>query len=276
VSLESRLAREFVRRHPTRSAGVLERLGAEEAAGMLSRCSAHEAAAVLRRMSPQVAAAALADLGEAKAADILETLPLDVAARLARRVDPELLAAGLERMDPRTGRSLRSLLRFAEDSAGALMDPNVLALPEDATAGEALDRIRSEPENARYNVYVVDRSQHLVGVVNLREILLARPRERLADFMVRNPKRLDANADRAAVVAHPGWREAHALPVVDSEGCYLGAIRYKILRALEEEFLGGEPQDADVREALGRLFATGAGGLLDALTSPGASKPGKR
>ena len=59
MSLESRLAREFVRRHPIRSAAVLERLGAEEAAEMLSRVAARDAAAVLRRMSPQIAAETL-------------------------------------------------------------------------------------------------------------------------------------------------------------------------------------------------------------------------
>ena len=276
MSLERRLADELVRKHPDRAAGVLERLGVEDATHLLSRVAPPGAAAVLKRMSPQLAAAAL-DASDAKrVADVLEALPLDVASRLARRLSPERQAEVLEKVGARLARALRSLSRFPEGSAGALMDPNVLALPEDLTAKEALDLIRETPENARYNLYVVDREQRLVGVVNLREILIARPRSRLADFMVRQPKQLDARADRSVVIGHPGWREVHSLPVVDEQGCYLGAIRYRTLRELEDELLGGKAEDVSVREALGQLFAAGAGGLLDALTTPDAPRTGGR
>lgn len=276
MSLERRLGEELVRKHPERAAGVLERLGVEEAARVLGRATAREAAPALQRMSPQVAAEVLGNLGTDRIAQLLEALPLDVASRLTRRLSSERTAEALEKVSARLARALRSLHRFPEGSAGALMDPNVLALPEDLTAKEALDRVRETPENARYNVYVVDREQRLVGVVNLRELLLARPRSRLADLMVRQPKRLDARADRSVVVAHPGWREVHSLPVVDEQGGYLGAIRYRTLRELEDTLLGGKVEDVNVREALGRLFAAGAGGLLDALTTQGPQGTGGR
>jgi magnesium transporter len=156
------------------------------------------------------------------------------------------------------------------------MDPEVLALPADVSAGEALDRIRAVPEHARYNVYVVDRDQRLVGVVNLRELLLARPPDRLDDLMVRKPLHLPAMASRADVLAHPGWKEVHALPVVDEQGAYLGAIRYRTLRRLEEELLQRPGEDGDATAALGQLFATAATGLLEALTGPATTKTGGR
>jgi magnesium transporter len=276
MSLERRLADELVRKHPDRAAGALERLGVEEATQLLSRVAPSGAAAVLQRMSPQLAAAALDASDGKRVAEVLEALPLDVASRLSRRLSPERQAEVLEKVGARLARALRSLSRFPEGSAGALMDPNVLALPEDLTAKEALDLIREAPENARYNVYVVDREQRLVGVVNLREILIARPRSRLADFMVRQPQQLDGRADRSVVIGHPGWREVHSLPVVDEQGGYLGAIRYRTLRELEDELLGGKAEDVNVREALGQLFAAGAGGLLDALTAPDAPRTGGR
>jgi magnesium transporter len=276
MSLERRLADELVREHPERAASVLERLGVAETARVLSRTPAHEAAPLLRRMSPQFSAQVLESLGVERIAGVLEVLPLDVASRLARRLPTGPQTEALEAVGAGLARALRSLLSFPENSAGALMDPNVLALPEDLSAREALVRIRAAPENARYNVYIVDREQRLVGAVNLRELLLARPRSRLADLMVRDPLRLDARADRSAVVDHPGWKEVHALPVVDEHGAYLGAIRYRTLRALEEELLRGRAEDGDAREALGELFSAAAGGLLDALTTPGGSRTGGR
>jgi Mg/Co/Ni transporter MgtE len=134
--------------------------------------------------------------------------------------------------------------------------------------------VREASGQARYNVYVVDRTQALVGVVNLHELLLAPDGVTLADVMVPDPVRLDARADRAAVVAHPGWRRVHSIPVVDEQGGYLGAVRYRTLRQLEDELLGAAETDADAARALGELFAAGASGLLDALTDSRAIRGG--
>jgi len=267
MKLERRLADGLVRSHPGHAAAVLERAGAEAGARAAARLPAETLAPVLGRMTPHGGMAILQSLPDEKLSRVLEELELDRAARFARRLPADRVAAVLGRMPERSARSLESLLRFPENSAGALMDPDVLAVSDDLTAREALTQVRENAEQARYNLYVVDAQQILVGVINLRELLLARSRARLADLMVRNPARLRASADRSVVVAHPGWREVHSLPVVDDAGAYLGAIRYRTLRALEETLFGRERRDDDVRSALGQLFAVGAGGLLDALAA---------
>jgi magnesium transporter len=270
MTLVTRLANQVLREHPSRAASVLERSGLAEAVPLLTRGEPTVAAEVLRRLAPHFAAAVLERSAPERASRLLDTLELDVAARLARRLSGPLLEAILQRTGTRRARALRAVLHFPEGSAGALMDPDVLALPEELSAREALRRVRETASQARYNLYVVDREGHLVGVLNLRELLLARPRAQLSDLMVRDPARLDARADRASVLSHAGWREVHALPVVDEEGAYLGAVRYRTLRALEEELLRPRSQDADASAALGQLFAAGAGGLLDALSgAPG-------
>jgi len=268
MSLEQRLAEELIRRHPERAAVQLEKLGAGDALRTLSRTTPAETARVLQRMTPAFAAGLLAGLEDEAMGAVVEALPLDVAARLVRRLETPRADTALGRLPAARERSLRAMLQFPEGSAGSVMDPDVLALPDELTAGEALQRIREAPERARYNVYVLDGEQRLVGAVNLRELLIARPRSRLADFMVRDPLRLDARADRAQVVAHRGWREVHSLPVVDDQGGYVGAIRYRTLRALQESLTASGSRDADTRDALGELFSTGAGALLDALSIP--------
>jgi magnesium transporter len=274
MSLERRLADALVRAHPDRAADVLERAGTDEGARTAARLSAEHFAPVLGRMPPQIGAAILQTLPDERIAAVLDELELDRAARFARRLPPERLAATLERLPDRAARSLESLLRFPENTAGALMDPDVLAVSENRTAREALVQVRENAEQARYNLYVVDARHVLVGVVNLRELLLARPGARLADLMIRNPARLPATADVGAIVAHPGWREVHALPVVDDGDAYLGAIRYRTLRALEEALFRRDRRDDDVRTALGELFSVGAGGVLEALSA--ARGPGVR
>lgn len=268
MSLQDRLAKELLRAHSERAASALERLDTEDAALVLAGASGRELAAVLKRLSPHLAADLLERLGVEQVAEAFEALQLDVASRLARRLGEQRLAAVVERLPARRARAVQSLLSFPENTAGALMDPEVLALPEDLSAKEAVARVRKTPEHARYNLYVLDHAQALVGVVNLRELFLARPEAHLSDFMVRGPQRLDARADRSAVLSHPGWKEVHSLPVVDEKGCYLGAVRYRTLRQLEDVLIRGKAEDGSAPEALGQLFAAGAAGLLDALTMP--------
>jgi magnesium transporter len=224
-------------------------------------------------MVPPAAVAVLEGLRLDRAVELVKAMELDVASRLIRPLGEQRRIAILERLPPKDTRALGALLRFAEKTAGSLMDPNVMALPEDLTAKEALARVREQPDAARYNLYVTDRDQKLVGALNLRELFLARPQTRLSELMIRDPLYLDANDDRAAVIGHAGWKEVHSLPVVDSRTCYLGAVRYRTLRSLEQVLRGAKEEDGSATEALGELFAAGASGLLDAMT--GAAVPRK-
>jgi magnesium transporter len=267
MALISTLADALIQKHPARAAEVLEREEPAQGITLLARGNARSAAEVLRRLSPTRVGATLGGLAPRRAASLLAALPLDAAARLLRHVEEAQRGGILEHLDARRAQSLRSLMAFPADRAGALMDPEVLALPSTLSAGEALDRVRERPDHARYNLYVLDDEARLVGALNLRELFLARPEDRLGDLMKPNPQAIRSDADRATVLSHHGWREVHALPVVDADGHYLGAFRYRTLRELEEELLHGRRDDSSSATALGELFATGAAGLLDALAA---------
>jgi Mg/Co/Ni transporter MgtE len=152
------------------------------------------------------------------------------------------------------------------------MDPQALALPEDLAASEALARIRRAPRNALYYLYVVDRDGHLVGVINLRELMLAAPETLLSATMARNVACLSARADLVVIVAHPGWRHFHALPVVESDETFVGVIRYETLRRLEDAANRQPASEAASTVAnLGELCWIGFGGILAGLA--GAISP---
>ncbi|MEX2207060.1 MAG: CBS domain-containing protein [Myxococcota bacterium] len=262
--LRERLAFGALEDHPDDAAGVLERLPTAAAAELFASAESEHLARVLGRIDPAAGSAIVAALSEDRAGSLLEALSLESAAPLIRRLDPVRAEALLARQPPRRGRALRALVRFRDGTAGALMDPEVLALPVDVAADEALQRLRESPERARYNVYVVDRGQKLLGVLNLHELLQAAPRATLASLMNRDPHRVLADADRRAIVQHPGWREVTALPVVDAAGNYLGAIRYRTLRRIESELAPGGPDGGSAANALGDLFATATAGMLEA------------
>jgi len=274
MTLVRRLAEHVLENHPGRAATALERLGEEEAVGCLASGSLESAASILRRLSPQYVEAVLRGVDPKRVARMLEKLPNDARSRIVRRAEDATRASILEQLPQRASRSIRTVLEFPEGSAGALMDPEVMALPQELNAREALQRVRKAPENSRYNVYVVDQEQRLVGAINLRELLIARSRFPLSDLMIRDPHRLPAHADRATVIAHPGWKEVHALPVVDGSDAYLGAIRYRVLRRLEEDLLTPPGNDMDTGAAFGQVISAGVIGVLDALS--GSAPGGQR
>lgn len=273
MNLTRSLAVDLADHHPDEAAAALEMLSPDEAAAFLGGLSVERAARVLLRTTAHPAAAILSQLEPPIAARIVARLPTEVAAGYLRLGQPHARERILGALEGRRMRAIRSLLRYPEGSAGALMDPEVLALPVDLTVADAIDRVRSSAGNARYNLYVVDRDDRLVGVLNLRELMLAKPSMRLEEIMRRDVIRLDASTDARAVADHPGWQEVHAIPVVDAGGTYLGTVRYRTMRKLEREREAGEPARDATSRALADLFQTGLSGLLEALSASGAAPP---
>lgn len=276
MQLRQRLARGLVEAYPDEAAAVLETLPPEEAAALLALYRPRIAAAVLQWMTPGAGVRVLGILEAERAAAMLGEMPPDFAASFLRRLPEHLDAGGrariLEHMRPEQAQALSALLRFRDGTAGALMDPYVMTIPADITAGEAVRRVRDDPEHVHYHLYVIRRDRCLVGVLNVRELLLADPSERITDIMQTDVHRLPAYADVWAILDHPGWRLVHVLPVVDENGVILGAVRYRALRRLEAEAQGGgEPTGRETARALGGLFWTAVAGLAEALAGAAAT-----
>jgi magnesium transporter len=268
MNVKRRLATRLLDAHPDEAARVLENVGQAEASAVLAERPAGVAAEVLRRMTTSSGAAVLAGMAAARAGAAVLELPLDKAAGLLRRLEPDLRSRLLESLPSQRSRSLEVAMRHQEGTAGALMDPAVLALPDDISTAEALRQVREAPSGAADSeLYVVDRDHVLVGVLGLGELLAARSKQSLSSVMRPPVWRLRTDADWRSVLAHPGWREVPSLPVVDARGVLVGALRYQTFRSLEERSTR-VTEDAAIATGrdLGGLFWTGMTGVLDALT----------
>ncbi len=225
----------FLRDHPEEAAAILDGRAAEEAAAILEETPAEEAAAVIARMAPLSGSACFGALSPGKGAEIAEILPLQAVAALVRRLDAESRESLLGAMSGPAAEPLRRLLRYPDDSVGAVMDPRILALPPDLRVEEAVAHLRRMPRWSIYYIYITDRDQKLVGVVNVRGLLFADPGEILRVLMRSPVARLSARDDRRSILHHPAWHLYHALPVVDEGEVFVGAVRYETLRRLERE-----------------------------------------
>jgi magnesium transporter len=205
-------------------------------------------------------------------AGVLGELPLDLAARILMRAGQETRDAWLAAVPEERAEFLRRKLRYPPGTAGALVDPLVLALPEDLSVAEAQKQLRRSAERAYYYVYVVDRQQRLVGALDIRELMLAEPKATLGAVMHREVVSVSAHADLATVLSHPGWRELDALPVVDGAGVFFGIIRHRMMRQIagRDTDQEGQPMMRTL-VSLGELYWTGLSAFLAGVN---AARPG--
>jgi magnesium transporter len=266
----------FLVEHPSEAARVLERLPADEAAALLAEFPVQTAGDVLRRMSAFGGSAALAAMDAKLAATLVAQMPVQDASSLLRRVEPAVRDAITAALPEEIRENLRAVLRYPEGTAGAVMDPFVLVLPEDLTVGEALARTRRRARHVYFYLYVTDRSHRLAGVLDLRELLLADASETLANVMRQELMKVRADTDVVSIQAHPGWQEFDALPVVDERGVFVGAIRHRVVRRMQSGD-GGRPGGAgDTMLSLAELYWIGIGGMLRGLSGAVAAEtPGE-
>lgn len=268
---ERLLITEFMDEHPSDAARILERFPADEAAALLGEIPAQSAGEVLRRMSAFGASTAIAAMDPKPAATLVAQIPLQDSSSLLRRLEPDVRDSVVSAMPDEMRENIRRLLRYPEGTAGALMDPFVLVLPEDLTVGEALSRTRRRARHVYFYVYVTDRTHRLAGVLDLRELLLADASDTLASVMRADLTKVRADTDIATIEAHPGWQEYDALPVVDEHGVFVGAIRHRVVRRMQTG--GVRPGAAgETMLSLAELYWIGIGGMLRGLTGAVATE----
>jgi magnesium transporter len=264
------LAFSFLRDHPDEGAAILEGRPGGEVAPLLAEASTELVGVLLQKMTPASAALCVAELPSERVAAVCQILPSNTLAALLRQMQPETRDRVLVPIPRRVRTGLEQVLRYPEGTAGALMDPQRAPLPQDITVESAIARLRKGEQRSLYYCYVVDREQRLVGVLTVRELLVAGRRDLVAAVMRPSVQRLPAEASSSVILSHPAWRLYHALPVVDSEGRYLGVMRYETVRRLEAEGTPGATPAAAMETAmrLGELVWLGLAGVFAGLTGP--------
>ena len=205
--------------HPADLASILDQLAPRDRAGVLASLDNEAVADAIEEMEPEAQVEVLEDLAPERAADILEEMSPDDAADLVADLDQETRDEILQHMEVEEAEEVAELLGYPEESAGGIMTTEFVAIDENLTAAQAIDRLRELEPDAEtiYYVYVTDDEGHLTGVLSLRDLIIAKPGAPVADFMFREPVAVGALADQeevAEVVAHYNLL---AVPIVDPE-----------------------------------------------------------
>lgn len=230
------LIRSYLTSFPEGAAHALERLDAEEAAGVLETLTPAEAGPVVERLTPHAAGAILGHFGPQRTQELLEGMAPRQAVVVMRLLEDARREAVLSGLPDDAARKLRALLRYPPESAGGIMDPQVVSLPVDLTVREAIDALRRAPRQALYYLYVTGRDGVLHGVLNLRDLLLAGPTEPIRGYVKPNVVSVPVDMDREDVAGVMRSRGFIALPVVDEAGRLLGIVKHdEVLETVQEE-----------------------------------------
>jgi magnesium transporter len=113
-----------------------------------------------------------------------------------------------------------------------MMEPRVTSIPVDLTVQSAVAHFRKAPRQTLYYLYVTDRDGKLIGVLNMRDLLLASPRDRIETLVHKELLSVPATMSREDVITLMRRHRFLALPVLDNEGRLIGVIKHdEALRA---------------------------------------------
>ncbi len=216
------------KQHPADLAQILNELVDRDRAAvfhLLVERNSRLAMEALSELGPEMGAELLADRPPEDLARLLQELPSDDVAAILDNLPEELSAAVLELMARKGGEDVGSLLEYDERTAGRIMNPDVFALTEDLTVGQAITELQQARDvEMVFYLYVVDSRRHLVGVVSLRRLLLVRPDTPLKHVMSTDLISVRDDTDQEEVARHVASYNLLAIPVVDEENKLVGII----------------------------------------------------
>ena len=176
-------------------------------------------------LGPEAGAALLATRSAEEIAKLAQEIESDDAAALIDHLPEELSAAVLDLMRPKQSGEVENLLEYDEQTAGRIMNPQVFALSEDLTVGEAITELQGNRDvEMVFYLYVVDERRHLVGVTSLRRLLLVSPDTPLKRIMTTDLISARVDMDQEEVARQVASYNLLAIPVVDEENKLVGVI----------------------------------------------------
>src|SRR5206468_4345032 len=134
------------------------------------------AAQILKEMDPTLAGSVLTDMEAPEAAALLEAMDPDDRVDVLEHVPKDKQAEILRQVEAGDAADVRRLQQYPRDTAGGLMTTDVTALAEILTVEQATNELRrqSAQNEQMFYVYVVDTPGHLVGVLSIRDLTLAK------------------------------------------------------------------------------------------------------
>ena len=212
--------------HPADLAEIMEELSPAERESIIESLDEETAAETLAELDKRLQTQVVEKLDPEKAADIIEEMNPDEAADLIQNLEPETSMEVLEEMDRQDAREVQQLLRFREDTAGGMMNTELVVVGEDATRGEVVDYIRFHEISLDQldNIVLINKDAQLAGTVPVARLVLSSADQRMSELAFEPLLSLPTDASDKDVFELFDKYNLRSLTVVDPANVPIGAI----------------------------------------------------
>lgn len=211
-----------------------------EIADFISALNPEEIREILLLLNPELRANIFSQLNEDLQLEITEKMDRRQLAQLITDMSSDDRVDLFKNLPEKTRNSLLpalaqaerddilKLAKYKEKTVGAVMTSEYAALPAYITVKEALDKLRKEAPDKEtiYYIYVIDENRKLIGFVSLKDLILAKENEKIANIMERNVISVNVNEDQEEAARKIQKYDLLAIPVIDDDNTLLGILTH--------------------------------------------------
>ena len=248
--------------HPADRADLIELAEPEDRPALIGALGSLLDADVYAEMNEHVRELVVEEMEPEQAAELTSDMDTDDAVALLEDLDAPDQRAILDAMEPDDRAAVEEALTFPEESAGRIMQRDLIAVPEHWNVGQVIDYLRSDVELADdfWEVFVVGPLHHPVGTTKLSTLLRTKRDVPIVDIMQQEQTLIPVDMDQEEVALRFQKYALISAAVIDDNGRLVGMVTVDdIVHIIEEEasedaLLLSGAGDGDINEPVAEAY----------------------
>ncbi len=224
--------------HPADIAILINSLEKSEKREIFALLDVETAAEVIVKVDDTYIRQILYNVSRERLVRIVDQMETDDAADIIGLLSDDKAKSILGEIDQEDSRQVQKLLRYGKETAGGIMQAELVSVADSITVEAAINHIRSFGKEVEdfHNVFVTDDKNRLTGILPLRRLILANSNTRISDVMTVDPVKVDVDVDQEEVAGIIQKYDLISIPVTDSSGTLLGRVTIDdVVDVMEEE-----------------------------------------
>jgi len=212
--------------HPADLADILEDMDINYRKRVFESLDENLAADTLEEIDGDIQADLLENISQSKRDEVLDNMPNDEIADMLEEVDEETAERILLNMEKEDADEVRALMEYEDETVGSVMNKDFIAFNINITAQETIELLRemNPDDEVSHYVYIVDENERILGVLSLKDLVVANPNNTLREIMTENIVYIkDSDSIDEAIELSTKYNFL-SLPVIDEEEKLCGII----------------------------------------------------
>lgn len=224
--------------HPADIAELIDELEEDDRLHLFSLLDVEKASDVILELSDTSREQLIEDLSNEQLTDIIEEMDSDDAADIIAELSDDQAKAVLEAIEPEESHDVQELLKYAEDSAGGIMQSELVSVGHTSTVNDAFQAVADAKDAIEniYNIFVVDDEDKLLGAVPLQRLITHKRFTPIMDVVDEDIPSVPVDMDQEEVAHLFKKYDLVSVPVVDAQNRLLGRITIDdVMDTVDEE-----------------------------------------